>query len=770
MKKFLFTFAAFMLLGLTAQAQHVMPALGFDQQEITVTPGADATVIKIMLLDNADNMAGAQWQLCFFDENKAITTMGTLEATNKGNALKPNWLYYVNGELAETLGIGASELVKNNYYRILLANLDGSDLFPEGVIDLCQDAGIEPCMYEIKVKTDASWTGEYMTLEMYQSDDFQCMWNWNDGAQADHLDQVHPMVLTIKNANSVPAEDPAITGSVVIGERNGYQVPVTVTDAPEGYVLTVTVNGEEVDVDENGYITLDENPAYGTYVVVATVTATGYKGELSDTETFVIAQQTAATPVIDITTGETGATISVENATSYEVIVNGVNKGQVNFVEKDWVAQHIVVNAYNEPEGYIPAEATAEADLTAKANNQLQGDITIGAVDKNGKVYVAYSGNEDVVLTATVDGEAVEIENGYIQLPDYGTYEIVVTATATEEHYDAKSETATRTWDAPKVYEVVAPTVEGAMGENGYVINVTNNDPYATVTLYVTIDGERKAYTEFPVVIPQTEEDQYISYYATATLNEAPEGYDEWENATTAVKTDWIDALPKEFQGSVVVNVDENGNVIAQYVAAEGEEVPADITITVDPETLPAYGTYDVTVTVSAEGYEDMVVTKSATWSAPVLEQTDAPGTSKANYVYKDVANGVYYNAYTVTITNTDEDEAVIRYRVGLYNEETGQYEYGEWMTYTQPINFTQEGVYMVEAQAKAEGKEWSNSTFDGFTVSVATSIEELFADKAIAGVRYFNMAGQEMQEANGICVTVYTFTDGTQVAVKVMK
>ena len=41
---------------------------------------------------------------------------------------------------------------------------------------------------------------------------------------------------------------------------------------------------------------------------------------------------------------------------------------------------------------------------------------------------------------------------------------------------------------------------------------------------------------------------------------------------------------------------------------------------------------------------------------------------------------------------------------------------------------------------------------------------------KTVAGVRYFNMAGQEMSEANGLTIVVTTYTDGTTSAVKVMK
>ena len=52
----------------------------------------------------------------------------------------------------------------------------------------------------------------------------------------------------------------------------------------------------------------------------------------------------------------------------------------------------------------------------------------------------------------------------------------------------------------------------------------------------------------------------------------------------------------------------------------------------------------------------------------------------------------------------------------------------------------------------------------------VITGIDEVINGKTVAGVRYYNMAGQEMQEANGMTIVVTTYTDGTTTAVKVMK
>lgn len=49
-------------------------------------------------------------------------------------------------------------------------------------------------------------------------------------------------------------------------------------------------------------------------------------------------------------------------------------------------------------------------------------------------------------------------------------------------------------------------------------------------------------------------------------------------------------------------------------------------------------------------------------------------------------------------------------------------------------------------------------------------AIDEVNAGKTVAGVKYYNMAGQQMSEPNGICIAVTTYTDGTASAVKVVR
>ena len=120
-------------------------------------------------------------------------------------------------------------------------------------------------------------------------------------------------------------------------------------------------------------------------------------------------------------------------------------------------------------------------------------------------------------------------------------------------------------------------------------------------------------------------------------------------------------------------------------------------------------------------------------------------------------------HAYFVEIVPTEP--SVIYYRV--------QYQDGEftdWAVYEDILSFTGDGKYRIEAYAVADGKLPSYEIAYEFVVSPATGLSEMNADKAVAGVRYFNMAGQEMQEANGMTIVVTTYTDGTTSTAKVVK
>ena len=120
-------------------------------------------------------------------------------------------------------------------------------------------------------------------------------------------------------------------------------------------------------------------------------------------------------------------------------------------------------------------------------------------------------------------------------------------------------------------------------------------------------------------------------------------------------------------------------------------------------------------------------------------------------------------HAYFVEIIPTEP--STIYYRI-IYPDGT----ISEWDVYEDILSFTGEGLYRVEAYAVADGKLPSYQIAYECYVSPIVGIDEVNAGKTVAGVRYFNMAGQEMQEANGMTIVVTTYTDGTTSAVKVMK
>jgi hypothetical protein len=209
-------------------------------------------------------------------------------------------------------------------------------------------------------------------------------------------------------------------------------------------------------------------------------------------------------------------------------------------------------------------------------------------------------------------------------------------------------------------------------------------------------------------------------------------------------------------EGTVTVTVTYNDGTTETFTGTDEVEV-----------TIPRTD-QDVTVTVNAtaksnkEGY-DVINEGTAgptTVSVPAM-QTAAP-TIDVSFDEVDGKTIAY-----VTFKNNDENAAVIEYSTD--NGET-------WNEYNPavPVTFTatdENQEITVWARAKADGKAMSEVEKRTFELNnTATSVNELVNGKTVAGVRYFNMAGQEMQEANGITIVVTTYTDGTTSAVKVIK
>ena len=232
---------------------------------------------------------------------------------------------------------------------------------------------------------------------------------------------------------------------------------------------------------------------------------------------------------------------------------------------------------------------------------------------------------------------------------------------------------------------------------------------------------------------------------------------------------------PIPLAGDIVIgDPDENGYVTIEYTGEEEgltivamiDGVPVEITE--GQIFLGAYGEFTVTVEVSGEGYITKTADKVVNWVEPVTppeptEQTAAP-------VFNGyTTDGIH--AYFVEINETEP--STIYYRVFVWDPVNNEWVvYGEedWTEYTEILSFAGDGKYRVEAYAVAENKLPSYDIAYEFTVSPLTGLSELTNGKTVSSVRYFNVAGQEMQEANGLTIVVTTYTDGTTNTAKVMK
>ena len=106
-----------------------------------------------------------------------------------------------------------------------------------------------------------------------------------------------------------------------------------------------------------------------------------------------------------------------------------------------------------------------------------------------------------------------------------------------------------------------------------------------------------------------------------------------------------------------------------------------------------------------------------------------------------------------------------------------GQYSY----------NFSPESIYFYRTNAEGYDRffEWRIGMQVYYTVNGVrnasdivyldvfpkpTSINEMGGEKAVAGIRYFNLGGQEVAQPSGMTIQVTTYSDGTTSAAKVIK
>ena len=377
---------------------------------------------------------------------------------------------------------------------------------------------------------------------------------------------------------------------------------------------------------------------------------------------------------------------------------------------------------------------------------------------EDGKLYAEQEGYTVVLM---INGE--EVENPYpLPAPTYeGEQTIAFTAYTVKNTEDENSATVP--------YEVVIPVKADAKApapqfrtEDGKVYVTPEN-------AVVTVNG---AVVEMPYELPEaTFEAQQVTFvgYTPADGVNYNLPSDEVTYVATVAALDDNQAPAPTFRvadGKVYAEV---GNRVDLEVVMklEGAVCP-------NPYTLPEPTDVDQVLHFTAYTVADGQVYNVNSNEVP-FEYTVKAKEPVVTEVGAPTFNGYSVDGitgYGCTITPTTSGSQ-IKYRVLIWNAETQNWDLLEdWQDYdgqTQEIFYTNVGAkYRVEAYAFI-GDVRSEEVAYEFSVTT-TGIDEMMGGKTVAGVRYFNMAGQEMQEANGMTIVVTTYTDGTTSAVKVMK
>ena len=419
----------------------------------------------------------------------------------------------------------------------------------------------------------------------------------------------------------------------------------------------------------------------------------------------------------------------------------------------------------------------------------LTGEIVIGDADEDGYVAISYTGEEEgLTITAMIDGVPVEIVDGKIFLGAYG--EAVVTVTVEGEGYNPMTAEKTVNWEQPAPEVTEAPVITYETTDDAVIITATGN---GTVTLYINNE-----LVENPYTIARGE--TATSVLATAYAQE--EGKEMSAAATLEVPIPAIEVPEPETTATPVITVDVQDDVVIITATGDGEVLLyIDGELVENPATITR-GNADQVVVVTATAQEEgKLISDEASMEVTIpavagVEPGDEHATGywlvtidkDGNEVWDPMVTGADNDGYQTNVALTygvyggfDIAAGAERPNVPFYVVIDGvRYACDidgtvpEWGDANQNPLYENDNFWAVPVGYKYVIGVVYDMINGGYYLQISrgtfVGVDELNADKAVAGVRYFNMAGQEMQEANGMTIVVTTYTDGTTSAVKVMK
>ena len=395
-----------------------------------------------------------------------------------------------------------------------------------------------------------------------------------------------------------------------------------------------------------------------------------------------------------------------------------------------------------------------------------------------------FTGGE-VTVTWLVSG-GFDLRNGQTKVQQEGT--TVATLTVPAAPQPEVTEKPVITWEANDEAQEVVITVTGA-GELVLYnddIEVARGESPLTYTVPYTDDPEGE---EMGFSATAQEEGKEVSEYALATV-EVPGKPAQPEVTEAPVVTYEVT------DDAVIITATGDGEVIL-YVNDEAVENPYTI-------ARPEAGEEDIIIfvygTAQEEGKEigtsevqQIVVEAQEGGDVPPVDP-HAEGywlvtyDMNGNEIWTELteSNGVYnvilrcsYGVYGTFDYYGGETRPDIEYYIVVDGVRYGAAEDGTLTVLGEalqnPLYEGENNYVLAEGLGKVYNMgvaidEMTGDMYVYAAVAGFTEIDEMNAGKAVAGVRYFNMAGQEMKEANGMTIVVTTYTDGTTSAAKVMK
>ena len=390
---------------------------------------------------------------------------------------------------------------------------------------------------------------------------------------------------------------------------------------------------------------------------------------------------------------------------------------------------------YDEDEGMPVVEDEGEIEFTWQDGVLTQvGDKFIGLCDATADWF--YMADQHIVYAEQTDVPTLLPEGLYVQ-----SYTLTYLSDPTD---------LTKTKDC-----VVNVAIDG---EDIYMGNLNNNNPdsYIKGTL---VDGK----ATFPTR-------QYL-------------GVDAYYNGHIYVLTGeaYVDSVTYSspvfnyiMNDEIVFNVDqEASNIVAEWPAAMITNVgPTTLSIISDyvAPGLVAFDEVPATPAMPVFTEGDLTINNVTGFSVLhfTIPTTDVDGNklNENKLYYNIIVNDEVYTFDPATYIGLSSAMTDIPYsfedniNFDIYMGGNGRH-----TVYLYTTDFAKVGVQSIYTA----GNEVNRSDI-AFVINPASGIDEVNSGKQVAGVRYYNMVGQEMQQAQGMTIVVTTYTDGTTSAVKVMK